>query len=212
MGGIGPSGRVAATPAAVPQDSRDLGTHGYDIYGARVKAGGYLAATDIVISGVAADGDDSVPALAWNSNANQFLVAWTDTRNAPARGWDIYARRVKAGGAMAGLDFRVVDAFALSTEADPSVAFSPDANRYLVAWMDMRDAATEGNNIYAQRLKAGGARLGPNYLVSGLPTDAQESNPDVAYGSGAGLYLIVWSDSRNNATRGADIYGRTSAD
>jgi len=193
-------------------DWRDYSTHGADIFGARVKAGGLVVDADIVISGVAADGDDSHPDVAWNSNANQYLVAWTDTRNAPARGWDIYARRVKAGGAMAGLDFRVVDAYALKTEADPAVAFSPDANRYLVVWMDMRDAATEGNNIYAQRVKAGGATLGDNYLVSGLPTDAQESHPDVAFGSGGGLYLIVWADSRHSGTRGSDIYGRLTTD
>lgn len=193
-------------------DHRDYSTHGSDIYGARVKAGGLVVDADIVISGVAADGDDSRPDVAWNPNANQYLVAWTDTRNAPARGWDIYARRVKAGGTTAGLDFRVVDAYAISTEADPAVAFSPDADRYLVVWMDMRDAGTEGNNIYAQRVKAGGATPGDNFLVSGLPTNAQESHPDVAFGSGGGLHLIVWGDSRNNATRGSDIYGRLAAD
>jgi len=212
---FGPAAAFSSTSnqyLVVWSDFRDYSTHGSDIYGARVKAGGLVVDPDIVISGVAADGDDSHPDVAWNSNANQYLVAWTDTRNAPARGWDIYARRVKAGGATAGLDFRVVDAYAISYESDPAVAFSPDANRYLVVWKDSRDAVAEGNNIYAQRVKAGGATPGVNYLVSGVPTTAQESHPDVAFGSGGGLHLIVWADSRHSGTRGSDIYGRLSTD
>ena len=193
-------------------DFRNFATRGGDIYGARIKAGGAIAQADIQICGVAADEDDGHADVAWNSNANQYLVTWTDGRNNPARGNDIYARRVKAGGNMAGLDFRVVDAMGLGYQTESAVAFSPDANRYLVTWMDSRDAVDEGNNIYGQWVKAGGATPGNNILISGVPTDSQEGWPDVAYGSAANLHLIVYTDSRNNDTRGGDIYGRLMSD
>ena len=46
------------------------------------------------ISGSTATGNEWNPAVSYNSAANQYLVAWQDTRNLVARGHDIFGRRV----------------------------------------------------------------------------------------------------------------------
>lgn len=73
------------------QESR-AGT-GWDILARRVAATGGLIGAELVLSGATLD--QLGPRLAYNPTANDFLVAWTDGRHAPAgRNFDVFLQLV----------------------------------------------------------------------------------------------------------------------
>jgi len=189
-------------------DHRDEGTRGWDVYGRRVKASGRLAGGDFRISGPAATDDEWEPAVAYNPTSNQYLVVWEDKRNYATRKWDIYGRRVKAGGNLAGGDFRISGTAATSDDGEPAVAYNPTSNQYLVVWRDYRNSGTRGYDIYGRRIKAGGNPAGGDFRISGTAATSGEWDAAVAYNPTSNQYLVVWKDSRNLVTRGSDIYGR----
>ena len=52
-----------------------------------------LNGTDVPIS--VEPRDQELSAIAYNSDANEYLVVWQDARGVPASGRDIYGRRVE---------------------------------------------------------------------------------------------------------------------
>jgi hypothetical protein len=130
-------------------------------------------------------------------------VVWEDFRNG---NWDIYAQKVTAAGALAGDNIRVTPNSAW--QRNPAITANPESTgcelaSYMVVWDDSRNApAGAGTDIYAQQL--GDARLcGDNRPV--YTGAADQSYPDIAYGTGNNLYQVVWEDARN-ASR--DVYAR----
>lgn len=75
-------------------DARNTLTRGSDIYGRRVSARGTPVGTGFRISGPNATSSESNAEVVWNSNANQYLVVWSDPRGPSTRGYDIYGQRV----------------------------------------------------------------------------------------------------------------------
>ena len=57
-----------------------------------MSSGGALAAGDFRISDSGATLDKEAPALAWNDDADRYLVAWGDDRDFFTSFWDVYAR------------------------------------------------------------------------------------------------------------------------
>jgi len=164
------------------------------------------------VSGTKATSDERIPAVAYNTDANQYLVVWEDTRHEGTRGWDIYGRLVGADGRPVGGDFRISGNNATNSELSPAVAYNPKANQYLVVWQDGRDA-TRDWDVYGRRVSADGKPVGGDFRVSGSEATSDERRPAVAYNSVANQYLVVWQDGRSYATRGYDIFGRrVSAD
>jgi len=47
----------------------------------------------------------------------------------------------------------------------PSVAYNSANNEYMVVWFDLRNVATTGNDIFAQRLSAIGGLIGANIPI-----------------------------------------------
>jgi len=189
-------------------DARSEDTRGFDIYGRRVKATGNLAGEDFRICGPAATSPDYDPVVAYNATDNQYLVAWADGRDFATRGSDIYGRRVKATGSLAGGDFRISGPAATANEAAPAVVYNPTNNQYFFAWQDARNGATRARDIYGQRVKATGRLAGGDFRISGAGADEGEWAPAVAYNPTNNQYLVVWDDWRDYSTRGADIFGR----
>jgi hypothetical protein len=164
--------------------------------------------SDFRVSGPDGVSDEWTPALAYNPEANEYLVVWSDFRNSPTWHWDIYGRRVSAAGVPLGSDFRISGTGATADEQEPAVAYDPDADIYLVVWTDGRDRATRSSDIYGRRVSAAGVPTGSELRVNGgTGLDGQE-HPAVGYSPAAGTFLVVWSDGRDHETRGADIRGR----
>ena len=204
---------VAYSPAAnqylvVWSDLRNSATRGSDIYGRLVGPDGKPVGGDFRISGAKATSAEYRPAVAYDATANQYLVVWTDWRDSATRGTDIYGRRIGADGKPIGGDFRISTFRAQGHEYEPAVAYDATANQYLVVWRDTRNAVTRGHDIYGLRVGTDGKRIGKDFRISGVNATAYENDPAVAFNPTVGQFLVVWQDGRNEATRGADTYGR----
>jgi hypothetical protein len=200
---------ASAVPAlsdylVVWQDSRNLGTSGQDIYGARVTITG--AVTDPAGFPISTAPDDqSTPVLAFNGS--QYLVAWTDARNLATTDLDIYGALVTTGTVVSPPAGFVISTGS-SGEQRPTTA--SNGTNYLVVWQDYRNGATTGADLYGVRVSAAGAVLD----LSAIPISTAASDQiSPAVATDGTDYFVVWEDYRNAATTGADIYGaRITAD
>jgi hypothetical protein len=186
------------------QDSRNLGTSGQDIYGARVTTAG--AVTDPAGFPISTAPDDqSTPVLAFNGS--QYLVAWSDARNLATTDLDIYGALVTTGAVVSPPAGFVISTGS-SGEQQPATA--SNGTNYLVVWQDYRNGATTGADLYGVRVSSAGAVLD----LSAIPISTAASDQiSPAVATDGTNYLVVWEDYRNAATTGADIYGaRITAD
>ncbi len=147
-----------------------------------------------------ADRDADHPAVAYNSAANEYLVAWAGDSLATDGEFEIFGQRVSAAGAELGADFRIsnlgMDGDADRDAEQPAVAYDSAVNEYLVVW-EGDGLATEGElEIFGQRLSAAGAQLGADFRISNLGMDGDAARdaeePAVAYNSNDNQYLVTW--------------------
>ena len=207
---------VAFNPAAgqylvVWEDTRNEATRGWDIYGRPVDAKGRPVAGESRISAAKATGGDYQPSVAHNPSTNQYLVVWADTRDKGTRGYDIYGRRVGADSKPIGGDLRISTAEATGVKSDPSVAHNPSTNQYLVVWADDRNKPARGSDVYGRPIGGDGKPIGDDFRISGKDATGDEWSPAVAYNPAHNRYLVVWADTRDEPTRGWDIFGRRVA-
>ena len=178
------------------REAKDVNAVNNNIYGRRVSSSGTLLGSEITISTAAER--ESNPAVAFNSTSNEYLVVWTDQRDA---GQDIYGRRVSGSGAL--LDGEVPIAIADGNKYNADLAYNSTANEYLVVWTYSHAGPTE-SDIYGRRVSGGGAVVGGEVPIGAA--DDYQNRPDVAYNSTANEYLVVWEDSRPDS--GSDTYGQ----
>jgi hypothetical protein len=166
-----------------------------------------LEGRDFRVSGPAATGNEYVPAVVFNSTANEYLIVWEDYRDAADFPFDndIMGRRVSADGLPLGSDLRISGRGATVGELAPAVAWNLAANEYLVVWQDARNSQQD---IYGRRVSAGGLALGGDFKISGPGATSDEWAPAVVWNGTANEYLVVWQDARSSGTRGWDIYGQ----
>jgi len=161
-----------------------------------------VVGSDFRISGSHATAIEAETAIAWNSDADEYLVVWEDYRNEAGSGSDIYGRRVAADGALVGDDFPISNT--LTDEEEPAIAATNSG--YLVVWVDFRKAYPRGADIYGQRLSVTGALVGGPFRVCGAGALGFEDSPAVLWNGTEAL--VVWEDGRNDAERNSDVYGR----
>jgi hypothetical protein len=135
--------------------------------------------------------DQTRPAVAAAGNGN-FIVAWTDERNAfqdPTITYDIYYQRYDAAGNPVGPNRQVnEEASRIRDPTTPAVAADAEGN-FVIAWTDNRIHSWD---IYCQRFDASGRALGPNEMVNiGDGYDSDQRSPAVAMNS-RGDYVIAW--------------------
>ena len=189
-------------------DGRNASTREDDIYGQRVSGAGARLGGNFRISGAAAAKADVDPAVAWSQRSNEYLVVWSDRRNYPTRGWDIYGRRVAADGARIGADFRVSGLLATADDKAPDLAWNRVSNQFVVVWYDARSWVGRSTDIYGRAVSASGTPAGDDFRICGPAATSYEVSPGVAWSTSANQGLAVWADGRSQATRGPDIYGR----
>jgi hypothetical protein len=171
-----------------------------DIYGWIVDSEGNLKGDVIPISTATdCESDESCqhnPAVAYNSQNNQYLVVWEDNRKSDSGyGWDIYGQVISTTGTLVGGNFPIIGID--KDQLHPDLAYSSQDNLYLVVWQDYRYGKLD---IYGQRVKSDGTPYGYYFPIS---SSGSAKNPAVAY-NGDHEYLVVWQDKRN----GEDIYGQ----
>jgi hypothetical protein len=171
-----------------------------DIYAQRVSASGDLRGSKIAVS--TASLKQQRPAVAYDSQRNEYLVVWqSGTGEENTSGYNyIHGQRLSgSGGRLGGL---ITVSAATNWQVEPDVAYNSRDDQYLVVW---RDGTVD---VHGQRISGSGALLGSNFRICGAPR--QQNRPSVVYNSVANEFFVAWDDHRNNVDY--DIYGcRVSA-
>ena len=132
-----------------------------------------------------------LPAVAYNSKHDEYLVVWHNEW--PSR--DIYARRVSGRGAV--LSWFTVATGAGSDSRDraqPSVAYDPTRDRYLVVFI--HDVHGNGSDW-----DIGGRFIpwaGPDAGLGEFPVcqwNSSQWNPQVVYALARDEFLVVWANT-----------------
>jgi len=167
-----------------------------DIYGQIIRADGTLLGGNFPIS-TAPDGQANV-SISYDPTNHRFLAAWLDGRNGPNS--DIYGQLINTNGTPFGGDFPI--SIAPNDQWNPSVAYDPATQRFLVVWWDLRNGPN--SDIYGQLINANGSPFGGNLSISTAANG--QYNPSVTYDSISQRFLVVWWDWRNGLN--SDIYGQ----
>ena len=182
-----------------------------------------LIGQDFRISNMGPDEDTRFfaldPAIAYNSNANEYLIVWAADDESGALvndEFEIYAQRVNAAtGAATGPRLRISDVGSDGDPAfdayDPAVAYNSVDDEYLLVWQ-ADDGVDDEIEIYGQRLTAGGVETGDNdFRLSHMGTDGDPAfdafNPALAYNPTQNEYLLVWHGD-NELDNVVEIYGQ----
>ena len=183
-------------------DERNFATTGWNIYGQRVTASGTVTVAGAPIPVSTAAGDQYDPSVTWNSDDDEYLVAWRDGRNFGTNGYDVYGQRVLASGALGGGEIGI--ASVSGTQTAPHANYISTLGRYFVTWADDRNAATTGWDLYGQNVNPDGSL----YLgtVAYFVFTGDQQRPAGDFSPEANRGLTVWQDNRNGVTY--KIYGR----
>jgi hypothetical protein len=131
--------------------------------------------------------DASSPAVAYNSQREEYLVVWRNNRTACD---DIYGQRVSKNGMLSGPWFAIATGCPAERER-PSVAYNSQHDEYLVVWVQYL-AAAGSHDIYGQRISATGQLLGGVIDIAVGAPGASRSYPAVAYASTEDKYLVAF--------------------
>jgi len=166
-----------------------------DLHAVLLDSSGAVASDELVIA--SGDADQSAAAASWGDD--RFLIGWKD---ATAGEYDITARTLTTAAALgtaASLASWEYD------QIDPSIAYSPEDESFLVVWEDHHWGWGADWDIYARRVSAAGSALGGLVAISWEGEDPRTS-PAVAYNSGNAEYQVVWEYQPTEGNR--DLYRR----
>jgi hypothetical protein len=170
-----------------------------DIYGALLDADGNQIAEIPVIEdcGMPDEGTQWTPAIAHNSDTNEFLVLWGDTRPSLINSSAVLGRIILADGTPAGPDFIVADA--ALRQGNPEVVYVESMGQYFVVWTDCRNCdpdlpprVYDNQDIYGKWLSASGEPVGDDIPICTL--EGNQAYPAVAYSTVMERLLITWRD------------------
>jgi hypothetical protein len=153
---------------------------------------------------VQADGDQQFPALAHNSDADEYLLVWADYRNRDTTEWDIWAQRLSSTGTPIGQPFVISED--PESQLLPKVVYNLINKEYLIVWYGK--FSDTDRDIYARRVSSTGQLRGDRISVSVI-RGVNEIHPDIAYNSRSNEYLVVWIDNRTAPYY--DVYGQRLA-
>lgn len=242
IGNVGPDGNTTygAFEPAIAYNSQDdqylvvwwgnsdlggLASDEDEIWGRRLDGAGNQIGGIIRISDAGTDGDGTrdafTPAVAYNSQDNQYLVVWyadDDGAGLADDEYEIFGQRLDAAGNEIGTnDFRISDLGGTGDNTfkalQPKVAYSSRDNQYLAVWRGRDTGFSVGETeIFGQMLNASGAEIGSNdFLVStmggGIGDSFSGDEPDVAYNSSDNEFLVVWRGDDNTVAE-KEIFGQ----
>jgi len=184
-------------------DFRNKATTSLDVYGRIVDARGGPVTADIPVT--RSKGSQAFSAVAFDPANERYLVVWTDWRDVADVDSDIYGRFINADGTPYGDEFPVSARRGISQKF-PNLAFDPVRQRFLVLWVDARNAQVD--KVYGRYLDADGRPLGEEFPVA-LEGNYQDY-PSLMFDPRHDRFVVVWRDTRNVAIDRLEkaVYGR----
>jgi PKD repeat protein len=144
------------------------------------------------------------PAIALDAG-NNISIAWADNRNGNN---DIFFSKSTDGGATFSSNV-LVNLVTGNAQTEPDLAIDPSNSDLIhIAWTDGRNG---NSDIYYANSTDGGLSFNPSVRVNDDATALEQTQPSIAVGPNRDVYA-VWTDSRNSATRGSDVYFSRSPD
>ncbi len=170
-----------------------------DIYGQRVASTGQLIGAPFVVSDDPHTQSNPAIAVARTASPPGVLALWVDYR---AETPGLYGQRLDANARKVGLHVGLSPLDGL--QARPVLAYSPLADRYLVAW---RHIDGDGARIMAYSVSGDGALVwSPFAVATGIQTP--DLAFDVAWDALNDYFLVVWSDVAPGTVDDFNIYGQ----
>lgn len=171
-------------PEVVMSSSGSMGLAIYraetdDIEARQVTASGEVSRSVVVSAPL---GQQYAAAVAYNSQDEEWLVVWRDTR---AGNSDIYGQRLDRMGGFLGRSFAI--SAAAAGQFAPALTYNLDTNQYLVVWEDRRTDA----DIYGQRVNGDGSLEGAEIVVADSGSTAR-SRPQATFNPITGEFLVVY--------------------
>jgi Ca2+-binding RTX toxin-like protein len=172
------------------------------------------------ISEVGTDGDEEQdgtnPAMAYNPRADNYLVVWRAPDLGPSNEVEIFGQLVSANGTKLGPELRIstvgTDGDASSSPSNPTIAYNPSTNEYLVAWQAADLPTVNEFEIFGQLVSANGAKLGSELRISSAGPDGDATreavDPTIAYNSTANEYLVSWRADDFATDEEFEIFGQ----
>lgn len=152
-----------------------------EVYGRFVNGDGTTAGDELFIAPLGSSGYPKID-IAYAPAQNDFLVVWVSD-------WNIYGRLIRADQTFVGPEFQIASGGGDYLD-DPAVSFDPSTNQFLVTWNN-----TQGwGSIDARLVGANGQMPEPSFEVAG-GIKRGYYYPDVAFGSNANQFLLVWQRS-----------------
>ena len=147
-------------------------------------------------SSSAQSGNGSLPRIAYNAAANEYLVVWYSFKLGEDP--EAYGQRIAANGTEIGGDIRLTTTGTATDDKkvyDPAIAYNPLAGNYLLTY-ERNDSAPNPalSEVYAQVLSATAVLQGSPLRLSAVGKRATEPRASYATsGGGAGQHLVVWA-------------------
>ena|GEM_PF-1283071 len=183
------------------QDYR-LGATG--IYAQRIDSSGATLWTSDGVKACTSSRYRYSPQIA-SDGAGGVIVTWYERRIAGQE--DIYAQRFDADGDTLWPGDGLPVCLNGEPQTFPQIT-ADGSGGAIISWVDMRNDSTTGDDIYAQRIDAGGDTLWP---ADGVPvcTTATTQEDVQLVGDGHGGAIITWQDWRSNII---DIFAQRLGD
>lgn len=162
----------------------------------------------------AAQSDIETEAIAYSPAAHEYLVVW----KAFSQG-RVYTQRLNQDGAQVGGDDVIVGGSAeLRVDDAVGVAYNATSLEYLVVFNANKTVASDGEEVFGQRLNLAGAEVGlDDFPISEMGpvgnTSFNASPPSVAWNSVLNQYLVGWhgTEVAPLATNEKEVYGQLLA-
>ena len=178
----------------------------------RLDENGAKLGSSFQFSSPAQSGNGSLPRIAYNTAAGEYLVVWYSFK--PGEDPEAYGQRISAAGAEIGGDIRLTTTGTVADDKkvyDPAIAYNPPAGNYLLTFMRNETAPNPAlTEVHSQVLSATAVPQGTPLRLSAAGKRATDPRASYATsGGGAGQHLVVWAqDSPPPGFADSEIWGR----
>jgi hypothetical protein len=186
-----------------------------EIFGQRLDAAGTELGGDFRVSEFGPPGDASYavgdPAVTWNRDQGDYLVAWSGGAEGDEGGRQVHVRRIWWPVGPLG---KSVPISTTGYASNPAIAYAEGRGRYLVTWDVFSPGTPIPTEIHGQLLDATAAQIGPPEpalsAMTALDPGGDARSPAVTWNPARAEFLVAWVGDRS-ADQSRDVFGRRVA-